>query len=150
MHTSSISQYSSDYYSVDVRGADQLRLRLTQAPESHLIETTPYEGDYFYYAVTTDVGDSRLTRRFDLRRFRRAWLEFSVWYDLEEFWDYGYIQVSYDGGENWNILQSEYTTDQDPNGRSFGAGYTGNSNGWVQERIDLSSYVHWPGDFAPL
>ena len=144
LHTSSISQYSSDYYSVDVRGADQLRLRLTQAPESHLIETTPYEGDFFYYAVTTDVGDSRLTRRFDLRRFRRAWLEFRVWYDLEEFWDYGYIQVSYDGGENWDILQSEHTTDQFSNSRSFGAGYTGNSNGWVQERIDLSSYVHWP------
>ena len=145
LHTSSIPQYSSDYYAVDVRGADKLRLKLTQAPEAYLISTSPYEGDFFNYAVTADAGDSRLTRQIDLRNAPRAWLEFAAWYDLEDGKDYGLIQVSDDGGADWHILTGEHSRYE-----SYGHVYSGKSDGWLRERIDLSSYVHWPGDFAPL
>jgi len=36
-------------------------------------------------------------------------------YDLEVFWDYGFVQVSTDGGQTWTSLANDYTTfDYDP------------------------------------
>jgi bacillopeptidase F (M6 metalloprotease family) len=64
-----------------------------------------------------------------------------VWYSVEEDWDYGYLQVSSDGGLTWDILETPNTSLDNPIGNSFGPGYTGDSHGWITERIDLSPYA---------
>ena len=43
----SLPQHSSDYFTVDVRGADNLFVRLWQAPEARLIDAAPVEGGLF-------------------------------------------------------------------------------------------------------
>ena len=140
LHSGSLPQYSSDYLEVDVRGADKLWLRLTQAHEANLTNATRYEGDHFYFAVTADLSSSRLTREIDLNTHRSAWLEFRVWYDLKEHYEYGYVEVSADGGETWSILRGEHTQDN-LYGRFYSDGYTGRSDGWLHERIDLLGYA---------
>ena len=138
----SLPQYSTDYVAVNVRGASALKLNLSQAPEARLIGVEPYEGDFFYYAAVKDGGSSRLTTKIDLRAVREAAMEYRVWYDLAEHYEYGYVEVSHDGGRTWRILPGKYTRRQNRWGLFFPDGYTGGSAGrWLQERIDLSQYV---------
>jgi bacillopeptidase F (M6 metalloprotease family) len=43
-------------------------------------------------------------------------LTFDTYWDLEDYWDFGFVQVSTDGGLNWVSLENAYTTyDHDPN-----------------------------------
>lgn len=141
LHSGRLPQYSSDYLNVSVRGAHQLSLRLTQAPQAHLIDTAPYEGDFFFYAATAHASASRLTRPFDLRNVREALLEFRLWYNLSKHNEYAYVEVSADAGETWSILQGEHTEGDDDFSRFYHYGYNGKSDGWLQERVDLGYYT---------
>jgi immune inhibitor A len=38
-------------------------------------------------------------------------LTFDTKYDIEQYWDFGFVQVSTDGGYNWTSLANAYTTD---------------------------------------
>ncbi len=38
-------------------------------------------------------------------------LTFDTLYDIEEFWDFGFVQVSTDGGYTWTSLANAFTTD---------------------------------------
>ncbi|MDI6704503.1 MAG: VWA domain-containing protein [bacterium] len=53
-------------------------------------------------------------------------LSFYTWYEMESGYDYGYLQISTDGGSSWITL---------------GASYNGSSNDWLQTQIDLSTYA---------
>ena len=64
-----------------------------------------------------------------------------MWYSIEEEWDYVYLQVSEDGGQRWEILETSHTSAANPVGTAFGPGYTGKSREWLTERIDLSAYA---------
>ncbi len=88
-----------------------------------------------------------LTRSFDLRQVEGP-LEASywVWYDIEDGWDYLYLEVSTDGGDTWQILETPSGTAEDLSGSSFGWAYTGYSGGWdeprwIQETVDLSEFA---------
>ena len=141
LHSGSLPQYSTDYFVANVRGAHKLSLRLTQAPEAHLINTAPYEGGFFSYAFTRRSSNSRLTRAIDLNTYRRAWLEFQIWHDLAEHYEYAYVEISTNGGVNWDILPGEHTSGDSLLRRFYADGYTGSSGGWLQERIDLRNYA---------
>ena len=60
---------------------------------------------------------------------------------MEEDWDFAYVEVSEDGGETWTILESTLTTNENPNGTSFGPGITGGSTGWVDDSVELTPYA---------
>jgi immune inhibitor A len=70
-------------------------------------------------------------------------------YDTEDFWDYGFVQISTDGGSwdsTWTSLANSYTTsDYDPAAISTAVenlpGLTGSSNGQVMMTFDLSAYA---------
>jgi hypothetical protein len=52
--------------------------------------------------------------------------------------------VSSDDGATWQILRGPSTTDANPNGNSYGWGYTGLSGdgpSWIEEQVDLSVYA---------
>ena len=90
------------------------------------------------------AGDSvhtYLEREFDLSGLSEATLEFWMWADIEEDWDYGYVSVSTDGGASRTTLDGRHTTRANPLGNNFGAGVTGDSGGWVAERMDLTRYA---------
>ena len=72
---------------------------------------------------------------------RRATLSYQLWYNIEDKWDYAYVQVSSDGGNKWRILEAPHTSAANPIGNSFGMGYTGDSGGWLDESVDLTEYA---------
>jgi immune inhibitor A len=142
--SATVHQYAADY--ILLRGEGNLRLTFQGDPQVEVVPNTPYSGHYQWWSNYGDESDMTLTRSIDLRGLTEAVLEFQLWFDIEEGWDYAYAEVSTDEGLSWHILAGEHTTDYNPNGNAFGVGYTGRSGGgrepvWMQERIDLSPYT---------
>ena len=84
------------------------------------------------------------TRELDLTGLDEATLKFMVWYEIEEGWDYAYIEASDDDGRTWHILEGRHTTTDNPSGNAYGPGYTGSSDEWLQESIDLTPFAGGP------
>ncbi|RLQ90508.1 immune inhibitor A domain-containing protein [Planomicrobium sp. Y74] len=73
-------------------------------------------------------------------------LTFDHYYDIEEQWDYGVVQVSTDNGETWTSLENENTrTDVVEEGypkiKESVPGFTGHKLNWSTETFDLSAYA---------
>ena len=67
-----------------------------------------------------------------------------VWYEIEEGWDYAYVEASDDDGRTWHILEGQHTTTENPSGNAYGPGYTGSSDEWLRESIDLTPFAGGP------
>ncbi|MBT2687311.1 immune inhibitor A [Bacillus sp. ISL-47] len=122
---------------------DAVRIDL---PEKLNVMNTPKEGSYEYYGGKGDEIDHKMVTTFDLTGATNATLDFDAWYNIEKEWDYAMVQVSTDGGKTWESLSSDRTTSTlDTNGypaiKENLPGYTGSSNGWIHETIDLSNYA---------
>jgi hypothetical protein len=92
-----------------------------------------------------DDIDTRLTREIDLTRATAPVLTFRTWFDIEPWYDWGYVAVSTDGGSTWRALEGTHTTADDPVATSYGPGYTDTSGGgdvpqWVEERMSLEEF----------
>ena len=75
-----------------------------------------------------------------------AVLTFDHYYDIEEQWDYGVVQVSTDNGDTWTSLENENTrTDVVEEGypkiKENVPGFTGHTLDWSTETFDLSAYA---------
>lgn len=66
-------------------------------------------------------------------------LTFWTWYDIEDDWDYAYVEVSTDGGTTFRSIPGNITTTYNPNGQNAGNGITGNSGGWVEAFFPLGA-----------
>ena len=137
------SQYGADY--IDLKGSGNLTLDFSGQTTAKLVDTNPH-GQYAWWGNRGDDADATLTRAFDLSAVSSATLTFSTWYDLEDGWDYAYVEASVDGGKHWQILPGQHTTDKNPAGNAFGPGWTGASGGneppqWVDEKVDLSAFA---------
>ncbi|MGD8603757.1 MAG: immune inhibitor A [Anaerolineales bacterium] len=72
-------------------------------------------------------------------------LSFDTYWDIEDYWDFGFVQVSTDGGYTWESLSNAYTTDtHDPSAHpdiiDNLPGLTGWSGDWINVSFDLSAY----------
>ena len=68
-------------------------------------------------------------------------LRFKVNYNTEPAYDYGYVDVSTDGGSTWTPIPGNITTASNPNGLNRGYGFTGASPGWVDAIFPLTAYL---------
>lgn len=136
-----LPQYGTDYIAVNVGGGGKLTLSLREAPEAELVDVAPTEGERFYFGLASDGGNPRLTRAFDLSGVDDAQLRFKIWYDLDHDQEYGYVNISDDGGENWQTLPGNYTERSGIYSRYYDEGYTGDNGIWLTERMDLSDYA---------
>jgi immune inhibitor A len=102
-----------------------------------------------WWSNRADDSDMTLTRQLDLSGANSATLDFDLWYSLEEGWDYGYVEVSPDGGLTWTILQTGASTVSDPHGNAYGPGYSGQSarqpdagpGGWLHQTASLDGFA---------
>lgn len=136
-----VAQYGTHYIELgpELRGRP-LRFRFEGAAQNSLLPTE-VAGGGCWWSNSGDSITSSLTRPLDLRGLTQATLTYQVWYSIEAEWDYGYLQVSEDGGRHWDILEAPHTSAANPIGAAFGPGYTGKSKGWLEERVDLSGYA---------
>ena len=82
-----------------------------------------------------------MSYRREIPKGSSALLEYEIWFDIEEYWDYVYIEVSTDNGETWEIIETPKTSSENPLGNAFGAGYTGSSGGWLTDLIELTPFA---------
>jgi hypothetical protein len=99
-----------------------------------------------WWSNREDSMDSRLTREVDLRGVGTATLTFQAWYDLEQDFDFAYVEASADGGRTWTVLPGRATHADVALGNSIGEGWTGMSGGglapaWISEQVDLSRFA---------
>ena len=102
------------------------------------------------YEVASGGGNMLTDRILYLNTPVGGTLTFWTWYDIEEEWDYGFIEASTDGGATWAPIPGSITrTSGNPNQStawanslvggqsSTNAAITGNSGGWVQGSFTL-------------
>ncbi len=133
-------QYSARYLLIDVDAA-RAEVSFSGSADVPLIPSDPPAGGHCWWGNRGDSISSTLTREFDLSQLAQATLRFSLWHQIEADWDFAYVQVSTDGGSTWDILQGSLTTLANPLGNSYGHAYTGASDGWVEDAVDLTPYA---------
>jgi immune inhibitor A len=144
--TDQVNQYGVDYIQFTCDGI--FTVEFDGASVVPVLPGEPRSGDFAFWSNRGDESDMRLTRSFDLTDVQSSSIDlvYWTWYDIEEGWDYLYLEVSRDNGETWTILETPSGTDEDSSGNSYGWAYTGFSGGgitpeWIEERVDLSDFA---------
>ncbi|MBN1580314.1 MAG: immune inhibitor A [Anaerolineae bacterium] len=134
-----VQQFGADYIEIDSRAGSQILFQGSGL--SRLAGTDVHDGQFAWWSNRRNMLNSSLTQRIDLRDVESATLRFWTWYDIEEHFDYGYVAVSTDDGRTWTTIPGTHSTSDDPNNANYGHGYTGKSQGWLQEQVDLGSFA---------
>jgi len=141
----SVHQFAADYIEVQPAGGDAV-FTFDGTTTVGVLAAGPHSGHGLWWSNRGDAIDTTLTRELDLTDLPSATLTFWTWYDIERWYDYGYVEVSTDGGQTWQVLSGRHTTEDDPLRLAYGPGYTGTSGGgeepaWVEESIDLTPFA---------
>ena len=139
-YTGSVRAYGASYLDIN-GGLGTISIKLFGDPKTPLLNNPPHSGKQCWWTNQGDSIDSTLTRSIDLRSVDSATLKYWIDYDIEELWDYAYVMISADNGATWNIVETDRSTNSNPNGNAYGPGLTGTSDGWIQDSLDLSNYA---------
>ncbi len=104
------------------------------------------DGNMVLWSNEGNEVDNSIIVEADLTNVTSATLNFDQYYQIEEGWDYGFVQVSTDGGYTWTSLENENTrSDVDPDGypkiKDNLPGFTGTLEGWSNETFDISAFA---------
>jgi hypothetical protein len=140
-----VHQYGTDYIALGCE-AGQYTVNFKGAAMTDLLPADAHSGKQAFWSNKGNQSDMTLTREFDFTSVTGS-IEMSywTWYNLEQDFDYVYVEASTDG-QIWKILDTPFCTSENPNGSSYGCGYTGLSGGgdaaeWIQEKVDLSMFA---------
>ena len=95
--TEKVSQFGFDYYAIECSGS--FTVYFAGLTTQKVLPVEAKDGKYYVWSNRGDESDMTLTRAFDLPAGKPATLEFDLWYDIEENWDYNYLEASTDGGQ---------------------------------------------------
>ena len=139
--------------------AGDVRLEFAGATETGISAARPASGAAMWWGNRVDDSNARLTNLLDLSGIaagRPVTMSLSMWWDIEDDYDYAYVTASRDGA-SWAILPGQRTTELNPSGNSLGHAYTGVSRQvsaagsgeeqqpeWVTETFDLAVFAGGP------
>ena len=115
-------------------------------PDQVIKVVTPTEGSKVFWGGQETMMDNWFSFPLDLKSVAAPKLTYDINYNTEEEWDAAFVQISEDGGQTWTSLVTpsmKSWTNPDAREEVIAAmpGYTGKSAGWLNESIDLTSYV---------
>ena len=133
--------------------ADGIRVVL---PNKTVVRALPHSGDLMWWSNNDqDWADVRMSRSVDVPA--GADVRFWMWNDyiIEADWDFGFVEVSTDGGASWTQQNVYNEADElvstpddydDPNGRlaDYGGlvhGLTDHTDGWEHHYVDLTPWA---------
>ena len=135
-----VYQFGVDYIELKCTGLYKLTFSGSEAV-SLLPFAAPGSGEYYFWSNLGDESNMRLSQEFDFSGVvGPIELTFQTWYDIEEDYDYVYISATTDG-VNWEILPSRNCTSENPSGNSYGCGWNGQTNRWIDESVNLSQFA---------
>jgi immune inhibitor A len=142
--TRDVHQFGADYIRFNCPGS--YTFHFEGSIQTPLLPQDPHSGDYAFWANRNDESDTTLTRSFDLTGYSGPLsLSYWTWFDLEDNWDYVYLEASIDG-DNWQILTTPSGTSDNLQANNYGWGYTGFSGAgaspiWIHETVDLTQFA---------
>jgi immune inhibitor A len=126
-------------FHASTRGAQAAIVDLPDGEQ--LIEVgDPYEGTQHLFSGSGDNLDTTATSP-EFTVPAGGSLTAQVSYDIEEDWDYAYLEVTTDGGATWTPVATDHSRTTDPNGQNAGFGITGATEGWEPLTADLSAFA---------
>jgi hypothetical protein len=135
-----------DAASIDRIGFDGAET-LPPLPVRWRIDRTPprRSGNPAFFSGLGSNFDRAIVRRIRVPA-ERPWLAFDTKWRTERGWDFGFVEVSTDGGRTYRSLRNRHTTSAaDPEATGAVAanvpGFTGNSRGWRTVRFHLRRYA---------
>ncbi|MFX1496114.1 MAG: hypothetical protein ACFFBH_01170 [Promethearchaeota archaeon] len=148
-----IGSYGTDYISLtDLRGLNLVLFdgdkgATTPGWEYGVFESFEAYGEV-WYSQAQDLMNALIATEVFVDPLD-PYLYLTTYWDIEDYWDFGFVQVSTDGGNwdsTWTSLENEYTTyDHDPSAISWAIenlpGLTGISEPVVEMTFDLSAYA---------
>jgi len=133
-----VSQFGSDYIAIDC--PEDFQVEIYGEGEVPLLPVDPYSGETYFWSNYGDSSSMTLSQTFDLRNVEGSIvMNYWTWFDLERDYDYLYLLASIDG-ENWEILNPNHCTRDDPTGSNYGCGYNGRSGEWINDTVDLTKF----------
>ncbi|WP_104820922.1 immune inhibitor A domain-containing protein [Kitasatospora sp. MMS16-BH015] len=103
---------------------------------------TPFAGTGEWWSGSADNLNVTLTRDLDLTGKTAATLSAKGWYDLEQDYDYGYAEVSTDGGAHWTAIDGTFNGKAIAKDAAGQPALTGSSAGqWGDLSYSLNAYA---------
>lgn len=145
--TTTVNQFAADYYRFSSQ--ETVTVQFTGSNHVPVLTVQPLSGAHMWVANRANYSQMRLTQTFDLSDVETATLEYAVFHDIEEGYDFAYVSISTDGGRTWRGLVSEHMQGEaardDPSDVAYtDRFYTGRGQGWVSETADLTPYAGQP------
>jgi len=138
--SSNVHQYGVDYIRISCSG--QYTLHFEGDTQTKLLPADANSGRFAFWSNKGDESDMTLTREFDFSTVEAPiTLEYQMWHDLEDDYDYVFVEASTDGGQTWEILTTPTCTTENPSGNSYGCGYNKQTGDWVEENVDLGEFA---------
>jgi hypothetical protein len=100
-----------------------------------------HSSTHSFYSGQGDNLNNRVTGTNSIHVQPNDSLKIWCWYNIENNWDYAYVEISTDGGNTFFSIPGNITTSYNPYGNNLGNGITGSSGGWVQGKFSLTAYV---------
>ncbi len=123
------------------RHAQGLKINLPPS-ERRVAVAEPTSGQTLYHGGLGNRLDTWMMRIFDFKNVtsEKLTLMFNVSYDIEENYDYAYVEVLAEDGKFVSIPGS-MTTNHNPYHLNLGNGITGQSLGWEKAVFDLTPFI---------
>jgi hypothetical protein len=128
---------------LDLRATGSYTLTFAGDTWLDLVPTQSPTRQPLWLAPGFDNLNSTLTRRIDLRGTSNPALTFSLWFDLEEDYDFAFVTLSADNGRTWEPVATKQSIET-----PYGPGYTGlssdrrgHSKGWLHDQISLARHT---------
>lgn len=142
--TDTVHPFGADY--IQIPPSESVLVEFQGPAHVALAEFAASPGEHFWWSGRGDNSDMTLTREVDLTKVSRATLHASLWYEIEDGWDFAYLSVSTDGGDTWLPQAGQHTRMPAPGDSMLGPGYTGVSGGgsepaWIEESYSLDAFA---------
>jgi len=141
-----VHNYGGDYFPMDSSGDGTISATTDyMVPIVPALEGQPEpRGGYLMWGNRADEMLTWMDKPANLTSATAPHLKFSYWHQIEEDWDYAYLEVSTDSGKTWDYVPCCGGRNTNPNGNNRAvdesAGISGDSAGWKQADVDLSAY----------
>lgn len=140
---SKLGSYSSDY--IKLEGLSDTEFQFDGDDFGTAASWEIIDGTTLYSTPAWSECDLSIIVDLDLSSLDEAILSFETKYQIEVDWDFGFVQVSTDGGLTWTSIENDYTT-ATHNANAYPAivenlpGLSGEMD-WTNMEFDLSDYV---------
>jgi hypothetical protein len=143
---SELSAYGSDYIEFTEWSAQRYMRKFLTFDGEDGVRDLPNNWEYTELGWYSGMGDLINDLLVATATVTDPTLTITTYWDIEDYWDFGFVQVSTDGGDTWTSLENEYTTYLHDSGAHPDAtdnlpGLTGWSGDFVTMDFDLTAYL---------